>query len=168
MDKGSPNFCLSLIAAVALTAISGCSSHGEHRPRASHPHRSMTEILARADDAESFVPVARYVGLNVPIEPSEGYPKSPGFVLEGFGEIGSVKVVSIRDGLPVAIALLSDSSECINLNRLKSESGARRGDKATGPDLDFSYVFLTHASVTFISRPYNPECLGTIQLRRNH
>lgn len=167
MDRASPIFCLSLTAAFALAAISGCTSHGAQRPGTSHPHRSMTEILAKANDATSFAPLARYIGVNVPIQSSEVVLRSPGFVLEGYGEIGSVEIGSIRDGLPIAIGLLSDPTECIDLDRLKSESGARRGEKFNASDLDFSYVFLTHASVTFVSSPQNPKCLGSIQLKRS-
>jgi hypothetical protein len=156
-----------LTAALVAIVLLGCTSHAKRGSDSSNRSLSLAEILVKADDPESFGALAEYLGAKVPFSGSTAEQSSPGFILENHGEIGSVQIVSSRDGVPRAIALLVAPGDCIDLDRLKAESGAGRGRHFNESEQDFSYVFLSQASVTFVSRPQSPDCLGSIQLKRN-
>jgi hypothetical protein len=156
-----------LTAALVAVVLSGCTSHAKRGSDPSNRSLSLAEILVKADDPESFGALAEYLGAKVPFSGSTAEQSSPGFILENHGEIESVQIVSFRNGIPRAIALLAAPGDCIDLDRLKAQSGAGRGRHFHDSDQDFSYVFLSQASVTFISRPQSPACLGSIQLKRN-
>lgn len=155
-----------LSAALVAVVLSGCSSDARRGSDSSSRSVSLSEILVKADDPESFGSLAEYLGAEVPFTGSHADQRPPGFLLESHGEIGSVRFDSFRDGMPRAIALLVDPGDCIDLDRVKAESGAV-GGRHFDSEQDFSYVFLSRASVTFISRPQSAACLGSVQLKRN-